>query len=906
MDERAFPFHELLFSKRDNYQMILKPLVLSESHYKTQNTSAMKNTRKILALAVFTFFFLACADKDTFVEFGEEEISLNGNWHFKTDPDSTGTDKGWHETGLDVSGWDKLPVPGNWDVENDYAHYIGKAFYRRSFEAPEKWQDSQVYLKFEAVYETADVWLNGNYLGKHIGGYTPFEFNVSDKLHYDSENTLVVRADNTYNRGAWWQWGGISRDVSLVRHNDVRIVYTLLQAEPDFENDKVDFTIKYIIENQSSKDVNLELAARILNAGDKKRVKNIEHLTGSGLIEAGKSGYIEVAKTFDLNDFSLWHFDDPNLYQLESSIKEANQFFHKTLTRFGIRKLEARGTKLYFNNEPVRLNGFNRIHDHRVYGNTEPEALVKADIDNMKRLGGVFSRIMHAPQAKSLLDYCDEVGYLIIEEIPVWGIDDPQAFPDNPLTKQWLKEMIYRGFNHPSIVGWSVSNEVATRYREEPGHVVMTEDHYHFTKTMLQYIKNDLDSSRLNIYVSFSAFRANATPENEPMEFSDIININIYGNPARSSAVVHERWPDKPIFISEYGRTQVGLDPNTGSLHPGVLSFIDSLRTLDYVVGTALWTYNDYRSRYVGTPASENRGWGVYNVWRQPKRAAAQIQKEYAPIRNLTLEKEGEKLSMLIEPRHNSDIPSYILRNYLLKLIMVSKDNTTNLLFSEVIKEIKPGDAPFRFEHHLGSVSEKDAYLMASLVTPTGIDVYTTKIYLFKPEMPAIKDIIPGNNSVRVVVDHSAATDAYKVYYGQDELSYSTEETINNFIDIKELASNQEYNFALVAINGKGESEKSELFITQTNDLLLPPIIWNIVPVGNSFVVGYSVEDTDQTFEIKYGTEPGVYETHLKEITLKGSYKISGLEKNKTYFLRMKRNTEQGTSSWSDEQSTPR
>ncbi len=632
------------------------------------------------------------------------------------------------------------------------------------------------------------------------------------------------------------------------------------------------------------------------------KVRNIEDISGSGWIEAGETGFIETAGTFDLKDFSLWHFDDPNLYQLESSLKGANQLMHKTLTRFGIRKLEARGTKLYFNNEPVRLNGFNRVHDHRVYGNTEPEELVKADIDNMKKLGGVFSRIMHAPQAKSLLDYCDEVGYLIIEEIPVWGIDDPQAFPDNPLTKQWLKEMIYRGFNHPSIVGWSVSNEVATRYKEEPGHVVMTEDQFNYTKSMLQYIKSDLDSTRLNVYVSFSAFRNNATAENEPMEFSDIININLYGGIGGPAKTVHERWPDKPIFISEYGREQVGLDPNTATLHPGVLSSIESARGLDYIAGTALWTYNDYRSRYRGTPASENRAWGVYDLWRQPKRAAAQIHKEYAPIRNLTLEKVDEKVTIVIEPRNSADIPSFILRNYLMKLAIVSKNNNSTLLFSEVINEIKPGDTPLSYEHNMGDISQ-GAYLMASLVTPTGIEVFSSKLYLSRPEMPAIKDIISGNNAVRVVFDKSAVSDTYKVYYGQDELSYFTEETINNFIDIKELASNQEYSFALVAVNGKGESEKSEPFTAQTNDLLLPPIIRAIVPVGNSFVVGYSVEDADQNFEIKYGTAPGVYEYHLKDITLKGSYKISGLEENKTYYLRMKRNTDQGrTSSWSDEQ----
>ncbi|TXI81534.1 MAG: glycoside hydrolase family 2, partial [Cupriavidus sp.] len=147
---------------------------------------------------------------------GERIQSLDGKWSFTTDPAMVEKSS---------ASWDTLEVPGNWDVQPAYSTHRGKGWYQREFTVPADWKGRQVRLVFDAVYHEATVTLNGQTLGSHTGGYTPFEFNVSNALKYGEANTIQVCADNTYGRGAWWPWGGISRSVYLVADSDARIVW---------------------------------------------------------------------------------------------------------------------------------------------------------------------------------------------------------------------------------------------------------------------------------------------------------------------------------------------------------------------------------------------------------------------------------------------------------------------------------------------------------------------------------------------------------------------------------------------------------------------------------------------------------------------------------------------------------
>lgn len=563
---------------------------------------------------------------------GEEHRSLDGAWLFTINPKFDAADE---------TVWTNVTVPGNWDALPQFSRHRGKGWYRRTFEVPQSWKGKSIRLRFEAVYHDAEVTLNGTVLGTHSGGYTPFEFDVTKHLKYGEENSVTVMADNTYGRGAWWHWGGISRSVNLLANNDVRIVRQHIRSTPDPDAGTAKISVQYKIANTGAGPQSVEIAGT-LSDGTSPLV------SGHAEVPAGAEQIVELTAELPKEKVRLWHFDHPNLYTLTSEIRVAGTVLHGRSDRFGIRQLTVTPDGLYLNGERIRAAGFNRVSDSLEAGNTEPDELVRKDVDLMKSAGAVFARLMHCPQAPNLLDYLDEKGMLIYAEIPVWGGDDPDVFEENPRTKQWLKEMIERDFNHPSIIGWSPGNEIW--------------NHFDYVRSMVSYIREELDASRLVGYVSNSALHPPHHAGNDPVTFGEITMFNMYSDNGKSfvegAKTLRARWPDKPVFFSEFGVGQLGASPDARI--PNGEDIWQGIMAEPYVIGGALWTFNDYRSAYAGTPASGNREWGVVDVHRRPKAAYEQVRTFFSPVRALTIDKDG----IHIVPRSMAEVPAYTLRGY--------------------------------------------------------------------------------------------------------------------------------------------------------------------------------------------------------------------------------------------------
>jgi beta-galactosidase/beta-glucuronidase len=321
----------------------------------------------------------------------------------------------------------------------------------------------------------------------------------------------------------------------------------------------------------------------------------------------------------------------------------------------------------------------------------------------MKGAGAVFARLMHTPQAPNLLDYLDEKGMMIFSEIPVWGWDDPQKFAGNPLTKQWLREMIERDYNHPCIIGWSCGNELA--------------GHYAYVASMNEYVHRELDPYRLVGYVSNTAGLPGYGPKNDPVSVSDLVMINKYGTPRAFEEVpslLRERWPDKPVFYSEFGQGQIGA--SLDAKIPEVEKIWGNISKEPYVIGGALWTFNDYRSGFKGTPPSGNREWGVVDIERRPKAAYWQIRKLFSPVHSLEI-KGG---AVLLTPRSGAEIPCYTLRGYEIAWKRFdSKGKATGegrLALPDVAPDSPPWTSPI-------PEAGEAARVTVSLITPTGYDV---------------------------------------------------------------------------------------------------------------------------------------------------------------------------------------
>lgn len=599
-------------------------------------------------------------------ESGQQEQSLNGSWQFTTQAEPT--------------TWDTITVPGNWDTLPAYSTHTGKGWYRREFVVPADWKGKRIRLKFDAVYHEAQVKINDQVLGSHIGGYTPFEFDVTEVVKHGATNTVTVCADNTYRRGAWWPWGGISRKVTLIANHDARIVRQHIRSEPNLVVGTATIVVRYQLANAGNTPLQATLDAQLDG-------KPEPTLAATVTIPARSQVEVTTETTLPKSRVRLWHFDHPNLYRLTSRLSVGGAVVHEQTDRFGIRKVELTQHRLLLNGEPVRLNGFNRVSDSRKFGNTEPDELVRADVDLMKRANGNLTRLMHMPQATNLLDYLDEKGMMIWCEIPVWGGDDPQVQSDLQLTRQWMREMIERDYNHPCIIGWSVGNEMNR-------HLSYCSDMQAFTRS--------LDPHRIVTHVSNSRISKTMSPTSDALVLGPIMLYNTYSPKSKTSEVLHHVWPYQPIFFSEFGIKQFGaeLDRKIDGLEQ---MYHQLTADKPYVVGVSLWTFNDYRSAFKGTPASGNREWGIVTEDRKPKAAYQQVRKLFSPVRSLTVQ-DGV---VHLVPRRPDEVPSFTLRGYTLKW----KGGEIAL------PTIQPGDPVWK------STQRVPPGTVVALYTPTGYDV---------------------------------------------------------------------------------------------------------------------------------------------------------------------------------------
>lgn len=782
---------------------------------------------------------------------GSTVVPLDGAWRFATDPGNTGEAAGWAQPGFDDSGWATLQVPGNWDVHDAWAGYRGWGWHRRTVASPAVAAGQVVRLRFEAVYHRARVWFNGAYLGEHVGGYTPFEFDVTSRLQ-GGTNTVVVAASNSYSIGAWWPWGGISRSVSLTVDAAVRVERQHVIATPDLSSGAGSVVNWVTLSNAGATARTVTVRSTYPWGAPAATVTVPARGTAEARLDSGVAA----------GAFELWGLDRPTLYTCDTTVTEGSTVLHGKADRFGFRKVEVRGTAIHLNGEPIRLNGYNRVGDDRVVGATEPTYLVRRDLDRMKASGAGLMRIHHVPQTPELLDYADEIGLLLIEEIPVWG-SGANLDPANETTRGELRDMIRRDYNHPSIVAWSVANEI--QGASEAGRT--------FVREMIAYIKSTLDSTRPCTYVS-NSFGGATTPGAEALQYTDFACINMYGGFAGGADHVHGLYPDKPIFVSEYSSDSFSF--------PTTREDVDFRTTSDaaatafpvrpWIVGSAHWTFNDYRSSFSGSSPNQVRGWGIQNVWGQRKRAYAQLQATNAVVRGLGITPATGLSLLTVTPRGSlgADAPARILRGHRLAWQVTDADGAVIDGRIVPLPDIAPGAATLqravRWSDPGTAVRQR-----LTLLSPSGHEVAVSTVDVRVPAAPVIRTVIAANGAVRVVFDRVANADNYRVL---TSTGITGADTVNGFADLTGLTNGTAIQVRVVAVNGAGVSAASApVTVTPAGTLALPPKIQDVVPIAGGFVLGFIVAPgaADHQVQAFSGT------TLVRDLTttLKGSVRVT-------------------------------
>jgi beta-glucuronidase len=685
-------------------------------------------------------------------------IPLSGEWRFSIDKDQAGEKQGWADPAFDDLSWATVSVPHTWNVMPDYSEYEGLAWYRRTFTIPAESRDAHLRLRFEAVFYLARIWLNGQYLGQHEGGYTPFEFDVTSIAKPGEENVIAVQVDNlrATNRIPvvirpdwsfdWWNYGGITRDVTLEVTSQAYIARQQIVSIPHLtgidEADSAAVTASITVNNTSTGALSGTIRADLLDDANGQSV-----LTSpvSVLVGVSANSSVEVQMAVTLASPKLWHFDHPNLYRWSASLLGADgQVLHASEVTIGIRSIELKDGYFYLNGEPVRLVGVTRHADYPGQGSAETVTAMAGDYDDLKTLNEVLSRPVHYPQNKFILDYADQHGILLIPEVPAWQLTQQQMYSKQmrALEQQQLSEMIVEDFNHPSVWAWSVANEIESN----------TPSGLEFVKEMIAYVKS-LDPTRP---VGFASNRLGSQPRFDATALSGFVLMNQYFGtwvgpkqglgPALD--LIHKTWPDKTIIISEYGfepHWNKLWGPPTSTLNVDDYYFVpddtasdseaadivrrqliseqmEIFRSKPFVAGAIFWTYEDYRTR-------SNFIMGLVDFNRNRRGSWEVLREEYAPALidspSLSPVTDGKRIAtfaMHTRGPVDMDMPAYTLRGYTLHWAVTSLDGGMKFSEGEIPLPILVPASQWLGEVEF-SVPAEEYIITLSLIRPTGYSV---------------------------------------------------------------------------------------------------------------------------------------------------------------------------------------
>ncbi|AMR34392.1 glycoside hydrolase [Mucilaginibacter sp. PAMC 26640] len=409
-------------------------------------------------------------------------------------------DKGWkfhlgdvknaEKTSADDKNWRKLNLPHDWSIEGTFSKDNpatpeggalpgGIGWYRKTFTVPLASKGKQVYIDFDGIYQHSDVWINGNHLGFRPNGYISFEYDLTPYLNYGGINVIAVKADNSKQPNSrWYSGSGIYRNVWLVTTNKIAI----------------DHWGTYVTTPKvSAASATIALSTRIKNEADKQSYTiKVAIYDAAGKVASG-GGAIPSAKqldetsttlksTFTLNKPILWSVERPYLYKIVTQVLSAGKVIDSYSTPLGIRSFSFDADKGFIlNGKKVKILGVCDHHDLGSLGSAINIRALERQLQILKGMGVNGIRTSHNPPAPELLDLCDKMGFIVMDEaFDMWKMQktkyDYHLYWDE-WHKRDLEDQILRDRNHPSVFIWSIGNEIGEQYnrKDTVGRVIARE-----------------------------------------------------------------------------------------------------------------------------------------------------------------------------------------------------------------------------------------------------------------------------------------------------------------------------------------------------------------------------------------------------------------------------------------------
>jgi len=504
-------------------------------------------------------------------------VNFDNDWLFLK-----GDAEGAENPSFDDSSWRKLNVPHDWSIEGPYdktnptgrgGGYLpaGIGWYRKDFVVSEADRGKKFFIEFDGIMANSDVWINGVHLGNRPFGYIRFGYEVTDHLKYGKgeSNILSVKADNSDQPASRYYAGaGIYRHVRLVIANPVHVeMWGVYISASQVTGKKAVVNIETNIINGSTSSAAVILETSILDPAG-KIVRSAETKQS---VSSGKS--VKVKQALEITDPLLWDIDQPTLYRAITKIRTGKNTIDEQVNFFGIRdsRFEA-ATGYWLNGRNIKIKGVCLHHDGGALGSAVPLRVWEKRLTLLKEAGVNAIRLGHNPFAPEFLDLCDRMGFLVMDEtFDTWTASKPNGEKGyNKFFTQWwekdTRDMVLRDRNHPSIIIYSVGNEIRDNLNDSTGFKKYKDQ---------QDLIHQLDPGRP---VTMALFRPNSSKvySNGFVEKMDIVGQNYREN---ELVALHTAKPNLKVLGTENGH--------------GLSEWL-VLRDNPYMSGQFLWTGFDY------------------------------------------------------------------------------------------------------------------------------------------------------------------------------------------------------------------------------------------------------------------------------------------------------------------------
>ena len=502
------------------------------------------------------------------------ELAADSNWKFVLG------DPGGAETrSFEDASWRRVDLPHDWSIEgrpskdnptgSEGGYFpAGTGWYRKTFSAPPEWRGKRVTVEFDGVYRNATVYLNGHKLGNQPYGYTSFNFDVTPDLDFSGPNVLAVRVDNSAQPNSrWYSGSGIYRHVRVVVTDSVHVAHWgVLVSTTRASIEGGSLSVLTRVENESAAPARVTVETQILDRGGKP----VGHAQSA--VEAAPGSATEASQEIAVSKPALWSPEAPALYRAVTRLRKDGKVIDEVTTTFGIRTLAWSAEKgLLLNGKAIKLAGGCVHHDNGPLGAAAFDRAEERRVELLKAAGFNAVRTSHNPPSPAFLDACDRAGLLVLDEaFDTWKANKLKYDYGRNFDEWWQRDisaMVLRDRNHPSIVVWSIGNEIPE---------LLVERGPAIAKRLADQVRS-LDSSR-------PLTQAVPTSTSGPFPDAVLTVLDIAGynyNLARNYADDHRRVPSRLMMTTE-------------SFPAAAFEQWQLAKDNPFILGDFVWTAMDY------------------------------------------------------------------------------------------------------------------------------------------------------------------------------------------------------------------------------------------------------------------------------------------------------------------------